>query len=154
MPEDAGKPILEVASKGIYSIYLELIEKGRDITGTDNPDALLELQVIEKRLGYEMETFRNLYPQEQIEPALAALRQLQDNLNTFQNLHLQHGSLLDYSKKMQQQERTMPVWLEAIELLAADREREERKMQEEFSARYNQLARKKMQKRFRTLFSP
>ncbi|MCB1879327.1 MAG: CHAD domain-containing protein [Gammaproteobacteria bacterium] len=154
MPEDASKPIIEIASKGIYSIYLELIGKGSDITGPENPDALLELQIIEKRLGYEMETFRNLYPEEEIAPALAALRQLQDNLNTFQNLHLQHGSLLDYSKKMQQQIRTMPVWLEAIELLAADREREEHKMQVEFQARYNQLARKNMRKRFRALFSP
>jgi len=153
MPEDAGKSILEIASRGIYSIYMELIEKGRGITGTDNLDALLELQIIEKRLGYEMETFRNLYPKQQIEPALAALRQLQDNLNTIQNLHLQHGSLLEYSKKMQRQERTMPVWMEAIELLAADREREERKMQEEFRTRYNRLARKKMQKKFRALFS-
>lgn len=153
MPLDAEKSILEVASKGIYSIYRELIEKGKDITGTDDPDAMLELQVIEKRLGYEMETFRNLYPKEQIEPALDALRELQQNLNTFQNLHLQHGSLLDYSKKMQQQERTMPVWLEAIRLLAEDREREEQKMRDEFRARYDQLARKKMQKTFRALFS-
>lgn len=154
MPADARKPILEIASKGIYSIYQELIEKGKDIAGLDNPEALLQLQIIEKRLGYEMETFRNLYPEEQIAPAMAALRQLQDNLNTFQNLHLQHGSLLDYSKKMQQQKRTMPVWLEAIELLAADREREELKMQAEFKDRYNQLARKNMRKRFRALFSP
>lgn len=153
MPLDAEKSILEVASKGIYSIYRELIEKGKEITGTDDPDAMLELQVIEKRLGYEMETFRNLYPKEQIEPALDALRELQQNLNTFQNLHLQHGSLLDYSKKMQQQERTMPVWLEAIRLLAEDREREEQKMRDEFRARYDQLARKKMQKTFRALFS-
>lgn len=154
MPEDARRPILEIASKGIYSIYLELIEKGRGIMGTDNPDALLELQIVEKRLGYEMETFRNLYPQKMIEPALVASRQLQDNLNKFQNLHLQHGSLLDYSKKMQREVRTMPVWVEAIELLAADREQEERKMQAEFRARYDRLARKKMQRRFRALFSP
>ncbi|HXK56374.1 MAG TPA: hypothetical protein PLZ16_06980, partial [Gammaproteobacteria bacterium] len=71
-----------------------------------------------------------------------------------QNLHLQHGSLLDYSKKMQREVRTMPVWVEAIELLAADREQEERKMQAEFRARYDRLARKKMQRRFRALFSP
>lgn len=154
MPEDAVRPILEIASKGIYSLYLELIEKGRRIVGTDSPDALLELQIIEKRLGYEMETFRNLYPEEEIGPAMAALRQLQDNLNSFQNLHTQHGSLLNYSKKMQEEHRTMPVWLEAIQLLAADREREERKMQEEFSARYQNLAKKSMRKRFQKLFSP
>ncbi|MCP4285000.1 MAG: CHAD domain-containing protein [Gammaproteobacteria bacterium] len=154
MPEYAGKPILEIASKGIYGIYMELIDTGRGVSEQGSSDEMMKLQTIEKRLGYEMETFRNLYPREQIEPAMSALHQLQYNLNTFHNLHLQHGSLLDYSKKMQQQQRTMPVWLEAIELLAADREHEEQKMQKEFSACYNRLARKKMRKRFRTLFSP
>lgn len=154
LPEDATKPIRLVASQGIYTLYQELIEKGEGIVGPGNAEALLELQIIEKRLGYQMETFRNLFPEEQIAPAMAALRQLQDNLNSFQNLHTQHGSLLEYSKKMQEEHRTMPVWLEAIELLAADREREERKMQEEFNDRYQQLANKSMRKRFRKLFSP
>ena len=54
--------------------------------------------------------------------------------------------------KMQQQERTMPVWLEAIRLLAEDREREEQKMQDEFQPVMIKLARKKMQKTFRALF--
>ena len=49
---------------------------------------------------------------------------------------------------------TMPIWLEAIELLAADREQEEQKMLAEFRTRYNQLAKKSMRKRFRSLFSP
>ena len=153
LPDDATKPILEIASRGIYSLYQELVEKGSGVSG-DDPDALLELQIIEKRLGYQMETFRSLYPKDQITPLIAALRQLQNNLNSFQNLHLQHGSLLDYSRKMQQQMRTMPVWLEAIALLAADREKEEHKRQADFAKRYDQLACRKMQKKFQKLFSP
>ncbi len=153
---DARAPILEVASEGISNIYRELVARGSEIDSDDPQSAaedLLELQVTAKRLGYEIETFKNLYPKEQIQKVMEDLKCLQDNLNSFHNLHLQHGSLLDYSKKMQQEHRTMPVWLEAIELLAADREREEHKMQREFQSCFKKLSNKKTRKRFGALFS-
>jgi CHAD domain-containing protein len=154
LPEDARLPIVQLASKGIYGIYLELIYKGREVERAVTTEGLLELQTIGKKLDYELETFASLYPAEQMERLLEALEPLQETLNNYYNMHLQHDSLLEYSQKMKQQKRTMPRWLEAAEQLADDREREERRMQSEFGACYKRIARKKMRKQVQTLFAP
>ena len=153
LPQEARLPIIQLASRGIYGIYLEMIHKGREVERAITTDGLLELQCIGKKLGYEMETFASLYPEEQLKPLLDALSPLQENLNNYYDMHLQHDSLLEYSQKMKQQRRTMPLWLEAAEQLAEDREREERKMQSEFGACYKRIARKKMRKRVQNLFA-
>ena len=76
---------------------------------------------------------------------------LQENLNSFHDLNLQHDALLKNRRKMQQEQRTMPVWLETMDLLIEDRERECRKARLEFPERFKKLTRKKMRKQVRSL---
>ena len=76
----------------------------------------------------------------------------QKNLNSFHDLNLQHDALMGYRQKMQQEQRTMPVWLETMDLLIEDRERECVKARHEFPEMFNRLTRKKIQKQVRSLF--
>lgn len=153
LPSDAGRPILQIASRCIWDIYQEVLTKGEAITDKSPTDELLQLHQISKRLGYQIEIFQTLYPAKKLAPLLEVLNRLQENLNVFHDLNLQYSYLLDDRKRMKQEQRTMPIWLEAIGQLAAGIDIERKEERRKFYDCFKQLSGKKMQKRFRSLFA-
>lgn len=150
---DAKKPILEIASRCIWDIYQDVILMGKAITDKSPANSLLELHQISKRLGYQMEIFQTLYPAKKLAPLLKIQTSLQENLNAFHDLNVQYNDLLDDRKRMKREQRTMPIWLEAIDQLAAEINSERKEERRKFHDCYERLAGKKMQKRFRSLFA-
>ena len=152
-PRDADKPIVQVAGRGILNLYREILEKGAGITSESPPSELLDLQRLCKRLGYQVGFFSSLFPEHRLIPLWDSQKRLQKNLYAYHDLYLQHQALRDYQNRMKQGQRTMPVWMEAIDLLIEDLDREERKAHRKFPSRFKQFSDKKMQKRFQSLFA-
>jgi len=152
-PKDADKPIVQVAGRGILKLYREILEMGAGITSESPPSELLDLQSLCKRIGYQMEFFYSLFPEDRLVPLRDSQKRLQRNLYAYHDLHLQHQALRDYQNRMKEGQRTMPVWIEAIDLLIEDLDLEESKARREFPSRFKQFSDKKMRKRFQSLFS-
>ena len=152
-PPAATKPILELANTSILRLYRDLRTRGRGITADSPTDELIELHQICKRLGYQMEIFRGLYPEKKISALIAGQERLESCLNRFHDLNLQHDALLDYRTRMKQEQRVFPAGLEAIDLLVADRAKERHIVQKQYADRFEQLSKKKINKRFVSLFS-
>jgi len=151
--EDGDKPVVQIAGRGILRLYREMLEKGTGVTSESPPSELLELHILCKRIGYQMEFFHSLFPEDRLTLLWDSQKRLQRNLYTYHDLHLQHRALRDYQNRMKQDQRTMPVWMEAIDLLIEDLDREERKERRKFPSRFKQFSDKKMRKRFQSLFS-
>lgn len=151
MPSSAGHPIREIVAVRIADLYREILSLGRKLDEESSAEALMALHQTSKKLGYHLELFNSLFPKKKVARLMDAQLSLQENLNSFHDLNLQHDALLEYRHKMQQEQRTMPVWLETMDLLVEDRERECRKARREFPERFKKLAGKKMQKQFRSL---
>lgn len=152
-PAAAERPIGQTASEHIWDAYLLTLDNGRAISGESSMDDLLKLYQHSKLLGYQMEIFSSLYPKDKYRPLMAVQKRVQDNLNRLHDLHLQHNALLDYRNRMRQERRTMPISLEAIDLLAADMAEECSKVRADYADRFQWLDRKKTQKRFRILLA-
>ncbi len=151
LPEAAGRPIREVVGIRIADLYREVFSLGRKLDEESSAEALVALHQTSKKLGYHLELFHSLFPKKKIAWLMEAQLSLQKILNSFHDLNLQHDALLEYRQKMQQEQRTMPVWLETMDLLVEDRERECRKVRLEFPEMFKKLTRKKRQKQVRSL---
>ncbi|MES9900391.1 MAG: CHAD domain-containing protein [Sedimenticola sp.] len=153
LPPAADQPILESASGSLLNIYQEIINKGRAITPESNSEQLYELHKEYKRLGYQLEIFQSLYPKKKLASVIDALKPAKESLTTFCNLDLQQGSLADYQKRVKEEQKTIPLWLEKIDQLDAKLAREKRKARKKFLAQFERLSQKKVRKQFLTLFS-
>ena len=151
LPAAAGRPVRDVVSTGIVDLYRELVALGRELDAESHADALLELHQTSKKLSYHLELFHSLFSARKIAPIMNTQLSLQDNLNSFHDLNLQRDALMNYRQKMQQEQRTMPVWLETMDLLVEDRTRECREFRAQFSEKFKKLTRKKMRKQVESL---
>ncbi|MEJ1404010.1 MAG: CHAD domain-containing protein [Candidatus Sedimenticola sp. (ex Thyasira tokunagai)] len=153
LPVSAGRPILESASESLLKIYQEITNRWRTITPESNSEQLHELHKDYKRLGYQLEIFQSLYPKKKLASVIDALKPAKESLDTFFNLDLQRGSLADYQKRMKEEQKTIPLWLEKIDQLDAKLARKKRKVWEKFLTQSERLSQKKVRKQFLTLFS-
>jgi len=152
LPEAAGRPIREVAGVGIAELYREISSMGRKLDEASSAEALVALHQTSKKLGYHLELFHSLFPRKKIASLMEAQLSLQEILNRLHDLNLQHDALLEYRQKMQQDQRTMPVWLETMDLLVEDRDCECRKTRLKFPETFKKLAGKKIRKQVSSLF--
>lgn len=152
LPE-AKRPIIELANRGILDLYQKLLKTGKTITLGTSADSLDELHKISKLLGYEIELFTSLYQKKRITPLINTQQNMQKYLDRFHDLNLQHKALLASREKMKREQRTMPVWLEAIDLLAADLAKENKKVQKKVAKQFYRFSRKKIRKQFRDCFA-
>ena len=86
---DASRPVKNVASEEIWRSYQGSLERAAAI-GDESPDEEFhELRKDLKKLRYLMEFFRDLYPQEEIDASIAALKTIQDVLGEINDLAVQ-----------------------------------------------------------------
>ncbi len=108
----AATRVQQIADARIWRVYTIVRQKGRTI-GPDTPAARLHrLRIHCKKLRYLIEFFGSLYPEKQIRRTLKSLKELQDNLGSFQDLEVQVKTLQQYSSEM------MASRIEARTLLA------------------------------------
>jgi CHAD domain-containing protein len=150
---NAGRPVLEVASKRIWRIYRRAIREG-DAISTESPaDDLHELRKTCKKLRYLMEFFQSMYPASEIRSLIKALKTLQDNLGNFQDFEVQVSTLKSFSHQMVAEGTVPPDTLLAMGMLIDGLERRQHLAREEFSGRYAGFSRQHNQNRFRKLFA-
>jgi CHAD domain-containing protein len=74
--------------------------EGRAITTESPPADLHELRKSCKKLRYLMEFFQSLYPEDEIRPLIRLLKDLLDNLGSFQDLTVQAAHLRELAGRM------------------------------------------------------
>jgi CHAD domain-containing protein len=155
--EDPGlpnsrRPILEVASERIWSVYRRVRSNGRAIGPATPPGALHRLRIECKKLRYLLEFFRSLYDAGQIERMVGALKRLQDNLGDFNDYQVQQESLRSFADQMLEDGATRAETLMAMGRLVERLEEGQAKERRRFAERFRQFADKKNHARFKRLF--
>lgn len=86
---DARRPAKDVASQEIWRSFERSMERASAI-GDESPDEdFHELRKDLKKLRYLLEFFRDLYPQEELDESIAALKAIQDVLGEINDLAVQ-----------------------------------------------------------------
>ncbi len=90
---NAARPIREVASERIWRAYRKVIDRGRSIDVRTAPEKLHRLRIDCKKLRYLLEFFRSLYPANEVDRLVSALKKLQDNLGDYNDYVVQQATL-------------------------------------------------------------
>ena len=146
-----GTGIAMAADQRIQEQYRLVLEKGLAIEPESPIDDLLDLHQRCKRLGYLLEIFRSLYPNKAYSAFMKEINALQKILNQLHDLDLQQRALHEAGIAMQQDQRVLPVWLDAIELLVSGLTKERGRVRKAFTKQFARFAGKKVSKRFQAL---
>lgn len=151
-PDNALRPVRDVASERISKFYRRVRKKGKSI-GPDTPDvALHRLRIDCKKLRYLMEFFRSLYPDDEISPLVKALKKLQDVLGDFNDLSVQQDALDDFAREITEAGDVAPGTLLAMGRLQQVFESHKAKERKKFHKRFRRFGSKKSRRRVRELF--
>ena len=98
--KDAGRPVKVVADACIWRMAKRVRREGRAITPESPAPEMHELRKSCKKLRYLMEFFQSLYPDDEIRPLIRLLKELLDNLGSFQDLTVQAAHLRELAQRM------------------------------------------------------
>ncbi len=150
-PRGPDSTIAAAAGQSIQTHYRCVLDKGMAIDLESATGELLDLYQRCKRLGYLLEIFRSLYPHEAYSAFMKELRALQQNMNQFHDLDLQQQALHEAGIAMKQDQRILPVWLDAIEVLVANLTEERGRIRRALTKQFARFSRKKVRKQFHAL---
>lgn len=149
---NATRPVLEVASERIRRTWRSVLRHGRAIDDASPAEALHDLRKRCKKLRYLLELFRSLYPARPIARLIKELKQLQDVLGDFQDLHVQIGSLAQFTRQMRDEGALNPRCADAIGLLIDDLGQRQEDCRNGFEAHFARFARKQNRQIVKRLF--
>jgi len=98
--EKAAAPVRTVADARIWRLFRRIVRAGRAIGETSAPGQLHELRKDCKKLRYLMEFFASLYPAQDLDPLIKALKGLLDILGEHQDLAVQAQHLEAFAERM------------------------------------------------------
>lgn len=153
LPKAASVPIGKLARERISEIFHEFTEKSQGLTPDTDAGEIYALHQISKHLGYHLDVFSSLFPDQEINRLLKAHDKLQFSLNQFRDMDLQYSRLREYTSRMKKAQAVRKISLEAVEQLIADREREKAKARQRAVKQIGRFTRKKMRKRFRSMLT-
>jgi CHAD domain-containing protein len=90
---DAGRPIGELASGRIVTVYHGMVKMGSAIDDSSPPIALHDLRKKGKELRYLLELFGGMWAADKVKPLVSTLKGLQDELGHFQDDEIQVAEL-------------------------------------------------------------
>ncbi len=159
VPEDniapkAATPISELANKRIYKMYLRVLQHGQAITDDSPAEHLHELRKECKKLRYLIEFFRSLYPEKKVALLIKSLKQLLDNLGSFQDLEVQAYKLRDYARQMVEEGDAPHDTMLAMGMLVDGLLTRQNQARAEFAERFARFSQSANQMIFKTLFAP
>jgi CHAD domain-containing protein len=134
---DAARPVVDVASERIATVYRRMVKMGRRIDDDSPAEALHELRKKGKELRYLLEFFASLYPAEVIKPMVASLKGLQDVLGRFQDREVQADRLRSLGDEVAVVEGGAPALMAMgvlVQQLAADQAAARAQFTERFAA--------------------
>jgi CHAD domain-containing protein len=98
--KDAASPIKSVADARIWRMAKRVRREGRVINSESPATDMHELRKSCKKLRYLMEFFQSLYPEDDVRPLIRLLKELLDNLGSFQDLAVQAAHLRELAERM------------------------------------------------------
>ncbi len=149
---EAASPIIAVASQRIWRTYRTVYRKGRKIKASTAPEALHELRIEGKKLRYLLELFRGLYPEDQMQLLIAALKRLQDNLGNFNDFEVQQDSLRQFAHEMEAEGLAPVDTLLAMGTLVEHLRQRQARARRQFAASFTAFSAEEPRKAFLTLF--
>lgn len=144
----------DVANQRIWRMARRVIKEGEVINASSPPEDLHELRKSCKKLRYLMEFFQSLYPSDEIEQLIKALKLLQNQLGKYQDLHVQIASLAIFRTQMKAESEAADRTLVAIDIIMQTLEQRQSKVRKMFKARFASFAENKNRVAFRRLFKP
>jgi CHAD domain-containing protein len=96
-----SRPVRQVADERIRKMLRRALKEGRGLGDRSPPEEFHELRKTCKKLRYLVEFFQSLYPAAEIRLLVDALKELQDNLGEFQDLHVQAEALRAWAREME-----------------------------------------------------
>lgn len=150
-PPDAARPILIVASERLHQNYRKSCRQAAVIRRHNDAEAFHKLRKTCKKLRYELEFFRKLFPAEQVNAIIKSLKKLQDVLGDAQDAAVQAASLKECGNVLAQR-GCAPETLDAIETLVAALAKKEKRAHARFEAHYEALCGTSTRSLMRKLF--
>jgi len=134
--ENAALPIGRLASERIRKTFQRVLREGAAINDDSPAGDLHELRKTCKKLRYLLEFFQGLYPAGKLRKLIKALKGLQDNLGTFQDLSVQAESLRQFARQMAAEGIAPPDTLLAMGMLVDHFQQRESACRDEFAERF------------------
>ena len=150
--EVAQRPTLDVANQHIWKIYKRSLKQGRAITPASAAEDLHRLRKTCKKLRYLMEFYQSLYPTKSIKRLIKVLKQLQDNLGEFQDLHVHMDFFRELESTMRQQGCLEANTQQALTVLQQALDRQQLAIRNDFFTRFEDFSNAQHQTWFRKLF--
>jgi len=149
---NAQRPTLEVANERIWKIYRRSLKEGVVITDLSPADDVHELRKTCKKLRYLMEFYQSLYDKKSIRRLIKTLKHLQDNLGTYQDLHVQLAFFSDLKSELAEKGELGTNTEHALDALGETLDQRQHQTREEFYGRFDEYSSKQHQGWFRELF--
>ena len=151
---NAQKPIKKVADQRIWKIYKRALKQGNSINNESPADQLHELRKTCKKLRYLMELFGSLYDSETHSTLVDVLKNLQDNLGNYNDLHIHAEKLKEFSVELQGLQLIHDGTSKAIAFLVKHFEDNQIEERRRFDKSFSKLSEKKIKGLFQQLFKP
>lgn len=152
--KDASTPIKQVADARIWRMAKRVRREGRAITPESPATEMHELRKSSKKLRYLMEFFQSLYPEDAIRPLIRLLKDLLDNLGSFQDLAVQAAHLRELAGRMRAEGQADTDTLLAMGALIGQVMERQQQARDAFAEVFAGFLAAESQNRIRRLFHP
>lgn len=153
-PGNAKTPIRVLAKSTINEHAAEVFRLGGEITDSSPDEDLHQLRIECKKLRYLLEFFSSLFTEKKIKTLLRHLKVLQDNLGTFQDLHVQRtmlGTLLHEMSEVGKATRGVTL---AMGFLIGHLEKEQKRIHREFYKAFESFDSPETRELIHSMFRP
>ena len=151
---NAQRPVQAVANERIWKTYKRVMKEGKAINEDSPAEDLHELRITCKKLRYLIEFFQSLYDPKEIKQLINAMKNLQDNLGEYNDLHVQAEKLTEFSVELQKQKSLSKETRNAMDMLVEHLKELQVKERTNFSERFEKFSNKMVKRQFKHLFKP
>ncbi|MGH8532004.1 MAG: CHAD domain-containing protein [Gammaproteobacteria bacterium] len=148
-----NEPIVALASRVIRRCYRKALAGGRHAGQGATGAALHELRKSGKKLRYLIESFRDLYSDEEVRAVRKQLKELQEVLGRLVDLHVQRRLLREWLPRVEAARGLPPAALMAAQALDVLLLQDELKTRGSFTERFASFASRETRERFGRLFA-
>ncbi len=150
--DPAGEPVLEMARRLVRKRFRKTLSAGGKITPGSQAQELHALRIQCKKLRYPLEFFSSLFPEEDMDLLIGLLKQVQDHLGRYNDIHVQQRILHDRLKQIQQSGPGKAVEAAAVGGLITRLSEEQKAARAGFEQAFTHFSRVADSKKIRTMF--
>jgi len=97
-PENAARPLMEVASRRISRLYRRLVDQAMTIQDETPADAIHQVRIQAKKLRYMIDAMRSLHDRRDLDRIIDSLKKVQSVLGDFNDAQVQERNLLSFGR--------------------------------------------------------